>query len=239
MKGYPDGTFKPNAGVTRAEFVVMVDSAYQVPAGKYGNTPGDVSARDWFAQDVESALAAGFVSGYPDGAFRPQEEVSRQEAACMLAKLLKLDGGGSLNFSDAGAIGSWARPSVSGLVAAGIMTGYPDGTFRPQKVISRAEAVVMINKALALQSLTPVSDQLQVTGVDVNVRSGPSTGAQVIGQVYSGDILQAKAKNSDDWYQIDYQGDVGWIVGQYVQDLTSPASSSPAPGSALCGTEQG
>ncbi len=159
VKGYPDGTFRPNAGVTRAEFVVMLDSANQVPAGKYGNSLGDVSARDWFAQDVASALAAGFVSGYPDGTFRPQEEVSRQEAACMLAKLLKLDSGGSLNFSDAGAIASWARPSVSGLVTAGIMTGYPDGTFRPQKVISRAEAVVMINKALALQSSTTVSDQ--------------------------------------------------------------------------------
>ena len=187
----------------------------------------DVSTQDWFAQDVASALAAGFVSGYPDGTFRPQEEVSRQEAACMLAKLLKLDGGGSLNFSDAGAIASWAEPSVSGLVAAGIMAGYPDGAFRPQLAISRAEAVVMINKALAFQALTPVSGQLQVTGDVVNVRSGPSTSAQVIGQAYSGDILQAKAKNNDDWYQIDYQGGSGWIAGQYVQDYQPP----PAPSS--------
>ncbi len=67
----------------------------------------------------------------------------------------------------------------------------------------------MINKALAFQALTPVSGQLQVTGDVVNVRSGPSTIAQVIGQAYSGDILQAKAKNNDDWYQIDYQGVLG------------------------------
>jgi uncharacterized protein YraI len=217
VKGYPDGTFMPDSGVDRAEFVAMLDGAFQVPAGQNENTPGDVSGQDWFTQDVKSALAAGFVSGYPDGTFRPQDEVSRQEGACMLAKLLKLDGAGDLSFSDADEIGSWAKASVSGLVAAGIMTGYPDGSFRPQEVITRAEAVVMINKALASQSLTPVTDQLQVTGDVVNVRSGPSTSAQIIGQVNSGDILQAKSKNSDDWYQIDFQGGSGWVAGWDVQ----------------------
>ncbi len=98
VQGYPDGTFRPDAGVTRAEFVTMLDGAFQVPAEQDENTLVDVSTQDWFAQDVASALAAGFVSGYPDGTFRPQEEVSRQEAACMLAKLLKLDGGGKPEF---------------------------------------------------------------------------------------------------------------------------------------------
>jgi hypothetical protein len=198
VKGFPDGQFRPNAGVTRAEFVVMLDSAYQVPAGKYGNSLGDVSDRDWFAQDVKSALADGFVNGYPDGTFRPQDEVSRQEAACMLTKLLKLDGATTPGFSDAGDIASWARSSVSNLVAAGIMAGYPGGTFRPRESITRAEAVVMINRALlASQSPAPVTDQLQVMGDAVNVRSGPGASAQIIGEINSGDILQAEAKNGD------------------------------------------
>jgi hypothetical protein len=138
----------------------------------------------------------------------------------MLAKLLNLDGAGDPSFSDADEIGGWAKASVSGLVAAGIMAGYPDGSFRPQEVITRAEAVVMINKALASQSPTPVTDQLQVTGDAVNVRSGPSTSAQIIGQANSGDILQAEAENDDDWYQIDYQGGSGWVAGWYVQVST-------------------
>jgi hypothetical protein len=232
VKGYPDGNFRPNTGVTRAEFVAMVDSAFQVPAGPE-NTPQDVSSRDWFARDVQSALAAGFVSGYPDGTFRPQEGVSRQEAACMMAKLLKLDIAGNLKFSDAGAVGNWAQSSVSGLVTAGIMSGYPGGTFRPQSVISRAEAVVMINKALACRSLTTVSGQLQVASDVVNIRSGPGTGEQIIGQTHDGDILQASAKNSDGWYQVEYQGGTGWIDGQYVQAYQpTPAPSSPAPANA-------
>ncbi len=228
VKGYPDGTFRPDAGVTRAEFVAMLDSAFQVPAGQNENTPVDVSDQDWFAQDVKSALADGFVSGYPDGTFQPQDEVSRQEASCMLAKLLKPDGAGDLSFSDTDDIAGWAKTSVSGLVAAGIMTGYPDGSFRLQEVITRAEAVVMINKALASQSPTPVTDQLQVTGDSVNVRSGPSTSAQIIGQANSGDILQAEAENDDDWYQIDYQGGSGWVAGWYVQVYhPSQATNSP------------
>ena len=228
VKGYPDGTFRPDTGVTRAEFVVMLDSAFQMPAGQNENTPGDVSDQDWFAQDVKSALAAGFVSGYPDGTFRPQDEVSRQDGACMLAKLLNLDGAGDPSFSDADEIGGWAKASVSGLVAAGIMAGYPDGSFRPQEVITRAEAVVMINKALASQSPTPVTDQLQVTGDAVNVRSGPSTSAQIIGQANSGDILQAEAENDDDWYQIDYQGGSGWVAGWYVQ-VYQPSQVTNSP----------
>ena len=254
VKGYPGEVFKPNAGVSRAEFVAMLDSAYQVPAGHY-DAPKDVGSRDWFAQDVQSALADGFVNGYPGGTFRPQDEVSRQEAACMLDKLSKLSGAGDLNFSDAKEIASWARTSVSDLVSAGIMAGYPGGTFRPREVITRAEAVVMINKALASQSSAPATGQLQVTGNDVNVRSGPSTSAQIIGQANYGDILQAEAKNDNDWYQVKYQGLSGWIAGWYVQAYqpspvsestasspqanSSPGTDSTAPVSSSSGSDRG
>jgi uncharacterized protein YgiM (DUF1202 family) len=219
VQGYPDGTFRPDDVVTRAEFVTMLDSAFQVPDDSYAN-PGDVSDQDWFAQDVESALAAGYVSDYPDGTFRPQDGESRQDAASMLAKLLKLNSNGDLSFADAGQIDSSAVPYVSGLVAAGIFTGYPDNTFRPQETITRAEAVVIVNNALAMAETTSVNGQLQVTGDTdvVNVRSGPNMNAQIIGQVNTGDILQAQAKNEDDWYRIEYQGGSGWIAGWYVQD---------------------
>ncbi|MGD0621358.1 MAG: S-layer homology domain-containing protein [Thermacetogeniaceae bacterium] len=229
VKGYPDGSFRPNGGVTRAEFVAMVDSAFQVAAGQGKNSFKDVRSKDWFAKDVQSALAAGFVSGYPDGTFRPQQAVNRQEAASMMAKLLNLNGGENLNFFDANQIDNWAKPSIAGLLAKGVMTGYPGNTFCPKKVIDRAEAVVMINKALALPSLTPATTQLQVTEDMVNIRSGPGTNNPIIGHAQKGDILQAKAESSDNWYQIYYQGGVGWITGQYVQIYQAAPPSSQSP----------
>jgi uncharacterized protein YraI len=228
VKGYPDGSFRPNGGVTRAEFVAMVDGAFQV-TGQGKNSFKDVRSKDWFANDVQSALASGFVSGYPDGTFRPQQAVNRQEAASMIAKLLNLNGAGSLNFSDAGQIDTWARPSIAGLLAKGVMSGYPGNTFAPKKVITRAEAVVMINKALALQASTPVNTELQVTEDMVNVRSGPGTNNPIIGHVHKGDVIQANSKDSNDWYQINYQGGTGWITGLYVQAYQAAPSDPVSP----------
>ncbi len=230
VKGYPEGVFRPDAGVTRAELVAMMDGAFQVAVGPSENAFKDVRGGEWFAQGVYSALASGYVNGYPDGTFRPQDAVSRQEAACMLAKLLQLDGQEDLSFSDALQIDSWARPSVSGLVYREIMAGYPEGVFRPDRVISRAEAVVVINKAMSLQSPTPVTSQLQVAKDTVNVRSGHGQNESLIGQVHFGDVLQAKAKSGNDWYQIDYQGGTGWIADWCVQIYQPVVQASPPSG---------
>ncbi len=163
VKGYPDGLFKPDAGVTRAEFVTMIDSAFKVEPSQAGPDFKDVHSKDWFAPDVDSSLAAGFVSGYPDGTFRPQTAVTRQEAACILDKLLKPNGKGSLSVTDAAQIDSWAKPSVAQLVASGIISGYPDGSFRPKNIISRGEAAALINKALASKGLIKLSNQATAT----------------------------------------------------------------------------
>ena len=85
----------------------------------------------------------------------------------------------------------------------------------------------MINRALALRAPAPVSVQLQVTDDLVNVRSGPSQVSQVIGQVRAGDILQAKAKNGENWYQIAYQGGTGWIAGWCVEVVQNPQPPTP------------
>jgi N-acetylmuramoyl-L-alanine amidase len=153
IKGYPDGRFKPAAGVTRAEFLTMVDNAFQLAAAQNPGTFRDVRPGAWFGSSVQAAVYSGLVSGYPDHTFRPQQAVTRQEAACILAPLLKLQEDGALRFTDTRQIAAWAKPSVSQLAVGGIITGYPDGTFRPEKIISRAEAVAIINKALTSRTV--------------------------------------------------------------------------------------
>lgn len=82
----------------------------------------------------------------------------------------------------------------------------------------------------ALASLAPMTGQLQVVYNTVNVRSGPGTNNARIGQAHLGDIIQAKAKNSDGWYQIAWQGGTGWIAGWCVQDYQQSSTSSMQSG---------
>ncbi len=150
VSGYDDGTFKPEQGVTRAEFITFVNRAYGLIAKARVNFV-DVSPGDWFADEVAKAVAAGYISGYDDGTMRPAAEISRLEAAVVLFRLLKLD---SLNnersiagFHDAGSIADWGREYVNAAVAKGYFSGYPDGTFKPDRVITRAETVTLLGKA--------------------------------------------------------------------------------------------
>ncbi|MGB9791054.1 MAG: S-layer homology domain-containing protein, partial [Thermacetogeniaceae bacterium] len=139
IRGYPDGTFHPDQRVTRAEFVAVLNAAFDVPKpASAAISFKDVSTKDWFAEAVRAAAAAGYVSGYPDGTFRPYQSVTRVEAAAFLARLLNISGGAPLKFADASQIDEWARPAVAALVGKGVLSGYPDGTFRPKRSITRA-----------------------------------------------------------------------------------------------------
>jgi len=175
IKGYPDGRFKPAAGITRAEILAIVDNAFQLAVARGPGSFRDVRPGAWFNSSVQAAVYSGLVSGYPDHTFRPGQPVTRQEAACILAPLLHTQaptgGGGASRFIDARQVAGWAKHSVSQLAAGGIITGYPDGTFRPEKLISRAEAVAIINKALASGNISHTPAPAQVDQDDPGVQT--------------------------------------------------------------------
>lgn len=149
-EGYPDGTFKPDQPVTRAEFVTMVNKAFGLSDSGAASSFSDVEAGDWFYGQVSEAVYAGYTAGYPDNTFKPDSQITRAEASVMVAKAARLAAGRqAATFTDSGNIPPWAQDSVRALVAAGIIKGYPDGSFKPQDPITRAEAVVMLDKAMA------------------------------------------------------------------------------------------
>lgn len=89
MSGYPDGTFKPDRSISRAEYISLVNRA----AGYKDTQPlsfSDASASDWFAGDVSKAIAAGYISGYSNNSFKPNQPITREEGACILARVAKL-----------------------------------------------------------------------------------------------------------------------------------------------------
>ncbi len=147
--GYSDGTFKPNNRVTRAEFVALTNSAFGINTEGYAADFSDVAVGQWYYNDIAAASTSGYIGGYPDGTFKPKQSISRQEAASIIVRLLGLEP--TLlemeKFKDAVQIPQWSRGNIGAIVKAGLMGGYPDGTFQPGKSLTRAEAVAFLDRA--------------------------------------------------------------------------------------------
>ncbi|WP_182914175.1 glycosyl hydrolase family 8 [Paenibacillus sp. 1011MAR3C5] len=114
------------------------------------NTPvlGDITGH-WAKGTIERAVALGLITGYPDGSFRPEGQITREEFAHLIVKALGLkENQAAPGFTDETSVSGWAKESVQLAVNAGIIQGYEDGTFRPKALISRAEMAVMIGRAL-------------------------------------------------------------------------------------------
>ncbi|MDG0792624.1 S-layer homology domain-containing protein [Cohnella ginsengisoli] len=177
LAGFGSGGLQPDQPVTRAEFATLAVRAFGLQAdgagaGKYS----DVREGSWYAGAIYAAAGAGILSGYPDGTIRPSRSVTREEAAVVLAKLDGLSETGAIEpaFSDASDVRSWSKASVGSAVYSKLLGGYPDGTFRPAKAMTRAEAVVALDKAWALRERT------RTTVYDKAGVCGPAEGTQEI-----------------------------------------------------------
>lgn len=155
VKGYEDGTFKPNQSVTRAEFSVMLMNALQ-PEGQAGVVP-DFADRDqlgdWAAEAVAQAVKAGILHGYDDNTLRPNVGLTRAQLAVMLAAALgsepAMDPEAASAFADDAHIPSWASGAVRAVQAAGLMKGRAGGRFEPDGTVTRAEAATVVVRLIA------------------------------------------------------------------------------------------
>ena len=149
LKGYEDGSFRPDMQVTRAEFMTMVNNAYEYTE-KAEISFADVKSNDWYYPEVQKAVKAGYLLGYEDNTARPGNKITRQEAALIIARIKNLSNyaAGANKFTDVSEIASWAIGGVGAVTNKGYMIGYEDVTFRPLRFISRAEALVTIDRAL-------------------------------------------------------------------------------------------
>ena len=147
--GYPDGTVQPNGQITRAEattifFRLLTEESRSANLTKT-NGYTDVASDAWYNTAVSTMTKAGIVDGYPDGTFRPDAPITRAEMAKIISLFAKLDKSES-RFSDIA--GHWAEAYIRLAAGNGWIAGYPDGTFGPQRDITRAETATMINRVL-------------------------------------------------------------------------------------------
>ncbi|WP_256759246.1 S-layer homology domain-containing protein [Cohnella sp. WQ 127256] len=151
VKGYTDGTFKPNKTVTRAEFAVMLMNALKPQEEGSALTFSD-SAKigAWAQKAVAQAVQAGIIKGYKDGTFRPDAAISRAEMASMIATALKVtvESNAEAGFADDKDIPTWAKDSVAALKKLAIVSGNGANKFVPAGQTTRAEAVTVLLRML-------------------------------------------------------------------------------------------
>lgn len=149
VSGYPDGSYKPDNKVSRAEFVKMVNGI--IAYNKMGDiTYKDVTANEWYYDHVRIAQKLGYISGYTKDSFGPNDYITREQAASIVARIQYLynNASGIEKFTDKNNISTWAVDSVGAASLAGFISGYVDGSFQPQKNLTRAEALTMLDNVL-------------------------------------------------------------------------------------------
>lgn len=168
MRGDIQGNLRPDNNITRAEFVTIINRAFGYK--KIGTTPfKDVKESDWYSDDVAIAYNVGYINGTSKSTFSPTKEITREEAAVILARNLMMQAsvGESTSFTDSRELSSWSRGLVDTAASYKLISGYPDGSFRPHNPITRGETAIMVVNAVG----TPVSkaEEYQLGSVYGNV----------------------------------------------------------------------
>ena len=148
--GYGNGEVRPQNNITRAEvatifFRLLTDDVRDENLTKTNRYP-DVAATSWYNTAVSTLSSMGIITGYPDGTFRPNAAITRAEFAAIAARFDNDGDKTAAKFSDIAT--HWAKDEISIAYNNGWITGYPDGTFGPQRNITRAETATMINRVL-------------------------------------------------------------------------------------------
>ncbi len=147
VSGYSERNYKPNNQVTRAEFlkIVLLNLSYNVYAVQSASFT-DVTVGDWYFSYVTFARSKGFVNGYNDGSFHPNDPITRAEAVTMVMQISGIIDypltGFESEFSDV-SDDDWFGDAVAAATDYGIVRGYGDNTFRPYNYLTRAEAAVI------------------------------------------------------------------------------------------------
>jgi hypothetical protein len=180
LTGYQDGSLKPDHQITRAEFTALINKSFGYTATA-AISYTDVTTSNWFYADIAKAAAAGYINGYPDQTFRPNQSLSREEMAVIVSSILKLDAAdSSAAFTDTAAGHTWSKNQINATAKAGLMNGYGQ-KFRPLDTATRAEAVSVLDRALKFKS----ANSTVAVVYDKAGNYGPKTGvATVEGSVY-------------------------------------------------------
>lgn len=161
ITGYENNRFMPDSYMTRAELVAIINRFLEIQSETDKYIP-DVTRQDWFHSDVRKALSAGIIKGDANGYVRPNDYVTREEAAVIMCRAFYSEADGNvdtLSFKDNDSISSWSRADILTFVKNGYITGYPDGKLKPKNNITRAEIITILERIIAGDIEAPMRDK--------------------------------------------------------------------------------
>ena len=161
ITGYENNRFMPDSYMTRAELVAIINRFLEIQSETDKYIP-DVTRQDWFHSDVRKALSAGIIKGDANGYVRPNDYVTREEAAVIMCRAFYSEADGNvdtLSFKDNDSISSWSRADILTFVKNGYITGYPDGELKPKNNITRAEIITILERIIAGDIEAPMRDK--------------------------------------------------------------------------------
>ncbi|MCA1041632.1 N-acetylmuramoyl-L-alanine amidase [Bacillus infantis] len=225
VTGYPDSTFRPNLDVTREEAATMIGRALGLNGDKRQTGFSDVSKDSYASGYIQSAADKGIITGDAEGTFRPKDKMTRGEMAYLLKRAFELSETSNVFFSDVAASGA-QYTAINNIVTAGLSNGYPDGSFKPGNAITRVEFSLFTARGLD-QSFRVSEADLKPSGVkyvtatDLNVRTGPGTGYNVVGSLPQ-DAEVTIYYSQGDWVYASSGSLKGFVHSGYLADSLEP-----------------
>ena len=173
--GYPEGDVKPETNITRGEaaaiFYRLLSDESRNMYESTSNSYTDVDSGLWSNEAISTTTKAGIILGYDDNTFRPANYITRAEFATIAARFDSTTYDGENKFTDID--GHWAREYINRAAQKGWVSGYEDNTFRPESLITRAEAISLINRVLGRlpETTNDLLDDMNVWSDNVNINA--------------------------------------------------------------------
>jgi len=206
LQGFSDGKVRPDRTITRAELAALVNRIFGFTELAPDGFASDLNKRDWSYRELAAAVKAGYLQGDGDGAIGAARVVTRQEAAVVIARLLPPElasnAAAAEVFTDAGQMSAWSKGAIGALAAGKMMVGFKDGSFKPDKQLTRAEMIVLLDRIVTGIGLSynkagtygPMTGTLAVKGkVSIN-----ATGVTLRNMNVAGDLIVSEGVGEGD-----------------------------------------
>lgn len=197
LGGVGDGRIAPQGEVTRAQMAAIINRAFGAEKQVSLSSYSDVAADAWYAVDMAKAVQIGTFSGTGNGLLEPDRAITREEAFSVLARAFALEAGDDsslASFSDGAQVSSWAKGSVSAMVAAGYVNGSDGNRLNPQQTITRAEFAAVMSKIVAQYIDAEDVQRSRSLSIDGNVVV--REGVDLSGYTINGDVIIADAADA-------------------------------------------